>query len=75
MEAQTPVRLIHFFDTRLHQILCGLHGFENRSTKHARGVTCPGCVGLLAERAGTGAPSASAAPGQEIAAGEGRPES
>jgi hypothetical protein len=42
--------LIHFYDVRLRETLCGLRGFEHRSTKHARSVTCPACVGLLHER-------------------------
>ncbi|HEY6006621.1 MAG TPA: hypothetical protein VIV57_27320 [Anaeromyxobacter sp.] len=60
MEALTQAKLVHFFDTRLHRILCGLRGFEHRSTKHSRDVTCDACIGLLRERpvkaAGTEAP-------------------
>ena len=41
---------IHFYDTDQHRILCGLRGFESRSSKHARSVTCPTCVELLGER-------------------------
>jgi len=36
-------------DTRLRAILCGLRGFEHRST-NARGVPCPACIGLLGKR-------------------------
>ena len=50
MNALTPASLVHFYDTRTHGILCGLHGAEHRSTKHARSVTCDACVGLLRER-------------------------
>ncbi len=50
MDDVAPVSLIHFYDVRLRETLCGLRGFEHRSTKHARGVTCPACVGLLHER-------------------------
>ncbi len=42
--------VIHFYDTRTHGILCGVHGAEHRSTKHPRGVTCHACVGLLGDR-------------------------
>jgi hypothetical protein len=50
MIAPTPTTLVHYFDTRLHRILCGLRGFEHRSTKHSRAVTCQACVGLLGKR-------------------------
>lgn len=50
MPAPTPVSVVHFYDTRVHGIACGLRGADHRSTKHARAVTCPACVGLLAER-------------------------
>ncbi len=50
MDALTPTSLVHYYDTRLHQILCGLRGFDHRSTKHSRNVTCPSCVGLLGKR-------------------------
>jgi hypothetical protein len=53
MDAVTPAQRVHYFDTRLHRILCGLQGFEQRSTKHARDVNCEACVGLLRERAAT----------------------
>jgi len=57
MEGLTPTTPVHFYDTRSHAILCGVRGFEQRSTKHARSVTCHACVGMLRER-----PVADAAP-------------
>ncbi len=67
MDALTPATLVHFYDTRLHQILCGVRGFDHKSTKHSRSVTCQACVALLGERtgltgAGADAPAGSAAP-------------
>lgn len=50
METLNAARVVHFYDTRIRETLCGLRGFEERSTKHARGVTCPACAGLLHER-------------------------
>ena len=50
MDDLVPVSVIHFYDVRLRETLCGLRGFKHRSTKHARGVTCPACVGLLHQR-------------------------
>ncbi len=50
MDELAPVSVIHFYDVRSRETLCGLRGFEHRSTKYARGVTCPACVGLLHER-------------------------
>ncbi len=50
MNAPTTTTPVHFYDTGLRAILCGLRGFEQRSTKHAHGVTCPACVGLLGKR-------------------------
>ncbi len=47
MDDLVPVSVIHFYDVRLRETLCGLRGFEHRSTKHARSVTCSACVGLL----------------------------
>lgn len=49
--------VVHYFDTLVHRIACGVLGFD-RSTKHARAVNCPSCVELLrhaAERAVGGA--------------------
>lgn len=50
MDGPVAVSLIHFYDVRVRETLCGLRSFEHRSTKHARSVTCPACVGLLHER-------------------------
>ncbi len=72
MGAQAAVRLVHYFDTQSHRIICGLPGFEHRSTKHARGVTCPGCVGLLAERAAEETSTGAAPAGPAAAGGDGR---
>ncbi len=51
MDELTPTIVIHFYDVRLRETLCGLRGFQHRSTKNARGVNCPACVGLLGRRA------------------------
>jgi hypothetical protein len=64
MENLTPAALIHFYDTRSHEIACGVRGFDARSTKHARQVTCQACVALLGER-----PSLAAAAGSEPTVG------
>ncbi len=50
MDALTSAPLVHYFDTHLHRILCGLRGVDHRSTKHARSVTCQACVRLLGTR-------------------------
>ena len=50
METRTPVRVVHYFDTQSHQILCEPQSSDYHSTKHARGVTCPACVKLLAAK-------------------------
>jgi hypothetical protein len=62
MDALTPARLVHYFDTRLHRILCGLHGSDHRSTKHARDVTCDACIGQLRDRPAAEKQSSGAAP-------------
>jgi hypothetical protein len=62
MEALTPISLVHYYDTRLRRILCGLRGFEHRSSKHSREVTCQACIGLLGKQPSAGAPTASDAP-------------
>jgi hypothetical protein len=54
MDGLIPMSVIHFYEVRLRETLCGLRGFEERSTKHARGVTCPACVGLLHQRVAPG---------------------
>jgi hypothetical protein len=63
MDPLTPASLVHFYDTRSHEIACGVRGFDHRSTKHSRQVTCQACVGLLGTR-----PSAAAAAGSEPSA-------
>ena len=63
MDDLTPSSLIHFYDTRSHEIACGLRGFDQRSTKHPRQVTCHACVALIGER-----PSHAAAAGSEPSA-------
>lgn len=50
MDTLNAAPVVHFYDTHTRETLCGLRGFEERSTKHARGVTCPTCAGLLHER-------------------------
>jgi hypothetical protein len=50
MNARIATPSVHYYDTRRHLILCGLGGFEHRSTKHSRSVTCSACLGLLGER-------------------------
>jgi hypothetical protein len=70
MEAPASARLVHSFDTRLHQILCGLRGFEHRSTKHDRAVTCPACVKIIGARAVNGTSGSDLAPGLAVAGGE-----
>ena len=64
MEELTPASPVHFYDTRSHRIACGLRGFDQRSTKYPRLVTCRACVALLGER-----PSLAAAAGSEPTAG------
>ena len=59
MEALRAAKVVHYYDPRLRETLCGLRGLEHLSTKSARGVTCPACAGLLHERL---TPSAGAAP-------------
>ncbi len=46
--ARKFVGQVHYFDTQRHVILCEAGGFELRSTKHPRGVTCTACIELLA---------------------------
>ncbi len=62
MDALTPATLVHYFDTRVRRILCGLHGYDHRSTKHARDVTCDACIGRLRDRPVEAAASPSIAP-------------
>ena len=55
MEKQTADRLVHYYDTERHRILCGSPIADDHSTKHARGVTCQSCLALLRQRLGEGA--------------------
>lgn len=41
---------VHYFDTSLHRIACGVRGADHRSTKHSRDVTCDACLGLLRDQ-------------------------
>jgi hypothetical protein len=50
MQEVTDTEAVHAFDPQQHRILCGVRGYEHRSTKHARGVTCEACRELLRER-------------------------
>jgi hypothetical protein len=51
MEKRTNERLVHYYDTERHQVLCGRRTAEDHSTKHPRGITCGACIALLRERA------------------------
>jgi hypothetical protein len=66
MNAPIVTPLVHYFDTRQHRILCGLRGFEHRSTKHARNVTCEACVALLGKPLEGDAPSRASAPDDRV---------
>jgi hypothetical protein len=65
MEKQTADRLVHYYDTERHRILCGSPIADDHSTKHARGVTCQSCITLLREKVGAGAAGAAAASGSQ----------
>ena len=39
--------VVHSYDVEHHAIRCGVPGHPT-STKHARGVTCPECLRMLA---------------------------
>lgn len=63
MDALMPAAPVHYFDTSLHRIACGVRGSDHRSTKHSRDVTCDACLGLLRDQPSKLAPSTpSAAP-------------
>jgi hypothetical protein len=51
MAKQTNDRLVHYYDTESHRVLCGARTADDHSTKHARGITCSECIALLHERA------------------------
>ena len=58
---RSPPTVVHYYDTETHRIACGLRGFESRSTKHARSVTCDACLSLLGDRTAAPAHDAAAA--------------
>jgi hypothetical protein len=47
-QAASNEPLIHSYDVERHAIRCGAPGHTS-ATKHARDVTCPECLRLLAE--------------------------
>ncbi len=53
MDAMMLVSPVHYFDTSLHRIACGVRGSDHRSTKHSRDVTCDACLGLLRDQPST----------------------
>ncbi len=57
MDELKTTSVVHFFDTQAHRILCGARGPDQRSTKHARGVSCPACAGLMGTRAASSTPA------------------
>lgn len=57
MDATTPAPVIHFYDTRLHAIPCGVTGAGLRSTKYVRGVSCEACIGVAGRRDGADRPA------------------
>jgi hypothetical protein len=64
MDALMPASLVHFYDTNVHRIACGVSGSDHRSTKHARQVTCQACIALLGERPFVGGMAHRSSPGQ-----------
>ncbi len=63
MANPTSDRLVHYYDTERHQILCGHRTAEDHSTKHPRGITCADCLALLRERTEAARGAAGAATG------------
>jgi hypothetical protein len=61
MAKLTNDRLVHYYDTELHQVLCGTRSAEDHSTKHPRAITCSDCIALLRERATAAAAASSGA--------------
>jgi hypothetical protein len=59
MKTQRSERVIHSYDTKRHQVLCGVPE-QTSSTKHAAAVTCTTCRELLG-RAPMAVPPAGAA--------------
>lgn len=43
----SSISVVHYFDPNRHSVPCGVAGFAERSTKHARQVTCPACMAAL----------------------------
>ncbi len=70
MNEPMAASVVHFYDTRLRIILCGLRGFEHRSTKHAHGVNCPACIGLLGKRSSPSPQAGTASSSNPAEAGE-----
>jgi hypothetical protein len=66
MDELNTIPVVHYFDTELRRILCGASGPDQRSTKHARGVSCPACVGLMSTRAAASAPARPEIPAGEL---------
>lgn len=58
MAKQTNDRLVHYYDTLEHHVLCGMRTAEDHSTKHRRGITCRDCLALLREQGAAGASAA-----------------
>jgi hypothetical protein len=54
-------RLVHYYDTELHQVLCNTRSAEDHSTKHPRAITCTDCIAVLRERAAAAASSGASA--------------
>lgn len=57
MDELNTTSVVHFYDTQSRRILCGARGPDERSTKHARSVSCPTCVGLMGTRPSAGSPA------------------
>ncbi len=57
MDELNTTSVVHFYDTQARRILCGARGPDQRSTKHARSVSCPACVGLMGTRAARSTPA------------------
>ncbi len=66
MEKQMTERLVHYYDTEQHRVLCGAHGTDDHSTKHIRAVTCGECLALLREAAERASASADASSGAGV---------
>lgn len=62
MNPLIPASAMHYYDVRTRTIACGATGPDQRSTKHARQVTCPACLALVGDRTARGAVPPGAAP-------------